>query len=41
MKYFSPLVGILLSPVTILFIWAIWTGPTDSEVPIDRKELNY
>ena len=38
-KYLSPLVGIILSPVTILFLWAVWTGPLDSEVPNEINEL--
>tara|TARA_B100001250_G_scaffold382250_1_gene375235 strand:- start:153 stop:299 length:147 start_codon:yes stop_codon:yes gene_type:complete len=27
LKYLSPLIGILLSPVTILFLWTFWSGP--------------
>ncbi len=26
-KYLSPFIGLLLSPVTILFLWTIWSGP--------------
>ena len=26
-KYFSPLIGVLFCPVTILFLWSIWSGP--------------
>ena len=26
-KYLSPFVGILFCPVTILFLWTIWSGP--------------
>ena len=26
-RYLSPFVGIIFSPVTILFLWAFWTGP--------------
>ena len=27
LKYLSPFVGILFCPVTILFLWTIWSGP--------------
>tara|TARA_B100000214_G_scaffold149858_1_gene107204 strand:+ start:726 stop:872 length:147 start_codon:yes stop_codon:yes gene_type:complete len=27
LKYLSPLFGILFSPVTVLFLWSIWSGP--------------
>tara|TARA_B100000965_G_scaffold401275_1_gene424768 strand:+ start:6358 stop:6504 length:147 start_codon:yes stop_codon:yes gene_type:complete len=26
-KYLSPFIGMLFSPVTILFLWTIWSGP--------------
>tara|TARA_B100000579_G_C22678412_1_gene779084 strand:+ start:356 stop:502 length:147 start_codon:yes stop_codon:yes gene_type:complete len=26
-KYLSPFVGMLFCPVTILFLWALWSGP--------------
>ena len=26
-KYLSPLFGLLFCPITILFLWAIWSGP--------------
>ena len=26
-KYFSPFIGMLFCPVTILFLWTIWSGP--------------
>ncbi len=26
-KYFSPFLGMLFCPVTILFLWTIWSGP--------------
>ena len=26
-KYLSPFIGILFCPITILFLWTIWTGP--------------
>ena len=29
-KYLSPFIGILFCPITILFVWAIWTGPVDN-----------
>tara|TARA_B100000579_G_scaffold420597_1_gene420489 strand:- start:613 stop:759 length:147 start_codon:yes stop_codon:yes gene_type:complete len=29
LKYFAPLFGILFCPVTILFLWAVWTGPVN------------
>tara|TARA_Y100001968_G_C19289954_1_gene683696 strand:- start:459 stop:605 length:147 start_codon:yes stop_codon:yes gene_type:complete len=32
LKYLSPVIGILFCPVTILFLWSIWSGPAiDSE----------
>ena len=32
LKYLSPIVGILFCPVTILFLWSIWSVPVvDSE----------
>tara|TARA_Y100001968_G_C19187206_1_gene633371 strand:- start:130 stop:276 length:147 start_codon:yes stop_codon:yes gene_type:complete len=27
LKYLSPFVGMLFCPVTILFLWALWSGP--------------
>ena len=27
LKYFAPLVQIVLCPVTILFLWTVFTGP--------------
>ncbi len=27
LKYFAPLVEIALCPVTILFLWTVFTGP--------------
>tara|TARA_Y100001968_G_C19181448_1_gene630628 strand:- start:399 stop:545 length:147 start_codon:yes stop_codon:yes gene_type:complete len=33
LKYLSPFFGILFCPVTILFIWAIWSGPTINSSP--------
>ena len=35
LKYFAPLVQIALCPVTILFLWTVFTGP---EVIPDVKE---
>ena len=26
-KYLSPFVGILFCPITILYLWTIWSGP--------------
>ena len=26
-KYLSPLLGMLFCPITILFLWSIWSGP--------------
>ncbi len=34
LKYLSPFIGMLFCPVTILFLWSIWSGPvvnTDTE----------
>ena len=27
LKYLSPLIGILFCPITILFLWSIWSAP--------------
>ena len=27
LKYLSPFIGILFCPVTILFLWSIWSRP--------------
>ena len=37
LKYFAPLVQIALCPVTILFLWSMYTGP--QAIPVDNKEL--
>ncbi len=37
LKYFAPLVQIALCPVTILFLWSVFTGP--QSIPVDNKEL--
>ena len=37
LKYFAPLVQIALCPVTILFLWTVFTGP--QAIPVDNKEL--
>ena len=35
LKYLSPFIGILFCPVTILFLWTIWSGPVvNSETDI-------
>ena len=35
-KYLSPFVGMLFCPVTILFLWSIWSGPiVNSEIQLD------
>tara|TARA_Y100001968_G_scaffold224570_1_gene207254 strand:- start:755 stop:901 length:147 start_codon:yes stop_codon:yes gene_type:complete len=39
LRYFSPLVGIVFCPVTILFLWAIWTGPIEGEVKAPLSEI--
>ncbi|AIQ97375.1 hypothetical protein [Prochlorococcus sp. MIT 0801] len=35
LKYFAPLVQIVLCPVTIMFLWAVFTGP---EVTLEVNE---
>tara|TARA_B100000945_G_C20321408_1_gene567869 strand:+ start:638 stop:784 length:147 start_codon:yes stop_codon:yes gene_type:complete len=41
LKYFSPLIGILLCPLTILFFWSIWYGPSvESETEL-IEELRF
>ena len=37
LKYFAPLVQIVLCPVTILFLWTVFTGP--QEIPVVNEEL--
>ena len=36
-KYFAPLVQIVLCPVTILFLWTVFTGP--EVIPEVNEEL--
>jgi len=36
-KYFAPLVQIVLCPVTILFLWTVFTGP--EVIPVVSEEL--
>tara|TARA_Y100001968_G_scaffold165667_1_gene151742 strand:+ start:503 stop:649 length:147 start_codon:yes stop_codon:yes gene_type:complete len=36
-KYFAPLVQIALCPVTILFIWTVFTG--SEGIPEENEEL--
>tara|TARA_Y100001968_G_scaffold322499_1_gene358671 strand:+ start:188 stop:334 length:147 start_codon:yes stop_codon:yes gene_type:complete len=36
LKYFVPLVQIALCPVTILFLWTVFTGP--EEIPLVNEE---
>ena len=41
LKYFAPLVQIVLCPVTILFLWTVFTGPeviTEVNEELVRKE---
>ncbi len=37
LKYFAPLVQIVLCPVTILFLWTLFTGP--ESIPVVKEEL--
>ena len=37
LKYFAPLIQIALCPVTILFLWTVFTGP--EAIPDINKEL--
>ncbi len=37
LKYFAPLVQIALCPVTILFLWTVFTGP--EAIPEINEEL--
>ena len=37
LKYFAPLVQIALCPVTILFLWTVFTGP--EAIPVVSEEL--
>ena len=37
LKYFAPLVQIALCPVTILFLWTVFTGP--QAIPVVNEEL--
>ena len=38
LKYFVPLVQIVLCPVTILFLWTVFIGP--DAIPEVNTELN-
>ena len=44
LKYFAPLVQLALCPVTILFLWSVFTGPEVipevNEELIDQKAIN-
>ena len=37
LKYFAPLVQIAMCPVTILFLWSVFTGPEAD--PVVNEEL--
>ena len=37
LKYFAPLVQIVLCPVTVLFLWTVFTGP--QAIPVVNEEL--
>ena len=37
LKYFAPLVQLALCPVTILFLWTVFTGP--EVIPDVNKEV--
>ena len=37
LKYFAPLVQIVLCPVTILFLWTVFTG--SEEIPEVKEKL--
>ena len=37
LKYFAPLIQIALCPVTILFLWTVFTGP--EALPVVDEEL--
>ncbi len=40
LKYLSPLIGILFCPVTILFLWTIWSEPSiNSEIDSIEKVI--
>ena len=37
LKYFAPLVQMALCPVTILYLWTVFTGP--EAIPVLNEEL--
>ena len=37
LKYLAPLVQMALCPVTILFLWTVFTGP--EPIPVVNEEL--
>ena len=37
LKYFAPLIQLALCPVTILFLWTLFTGP--EVMPVVNEEL--
>jgi len=37
LKYFAPVVQLALCPVTILFLWTVFTGP--EVIPVTDEEL--
>ena len=38
LKYFAPLVQMVLCPITILFLWTVFTGP--EVIPEVNKEFD-
>ena len=40
LKYLSPFIGMLFCPVTILFMWTIWSGPiVNSEIDVTEEVI--
>ena len=37
LKYFAPVVQLALCPVTVLFLWTVFTGP--EVIPVVNEEL--
>tara|TARA_Y100001968_G_scaffold134623_1_gene122800 strand:+ start:5728 stop:5874 length:147 start_codon:yes stop_codon:yes gene_type:complete len=40
LRYLAPLAGIVFCPVTILFLWAMWSGPIEGVTEEPKIEFN-
>ena len=40
LKYLAPFIGFLFCPVTILFLWSMWSGPVVNSETEFVEEVN-